>query len=121
MPGVGFPVRITCSPSAKRRGRPNRAMRATSSGTSTGNICASRASRVRETGSRTSRLADVLLHHVGVPRVRLRGVAAELAQRPALPQQVPALVELGLHRGKASALFGAELAALEEPVLFAHQ
>src|SRR5262249_22773710 len=62
-----------------------------------------------------------LLHRLGVARMRLRWIAAELAQRPALPQQVPALVELGLHRGEAPALFGAELTALEEPVLFAHE
>src|SRR2546423_14238592 len=67
------------------------------------------------------RSADVLLHHVGIARMRLRRIAAELAQRAALAQEIPALIELGLHLREALAFLGRELATLEETVLFTDQ
>src|SRR5262249_11193585 len=53
---------------------------------------------------RGHRLAFVAFHYSRGTRVRLGGIAAEFAQRPALPQQIPALVELGLDVGKSLAL-----------------
>src|SRR5438105_12072527 len=67
------------------------------------------------------RSADVLLHHVGIARMRLRRIAAELAQRAALAQQIPALIELGLHLREALAFLGRELASLKKAVLFADE
>ena len=50
MPALLFPACMMRVPPGKWRGVPKRAMRAISSGVSTGNICARRASRVGETG-----------------------------------------------------------------------
>src|SRR5690348_3413900 len=50
MPGLGLPVSNRRSPSAYRRTVPKRRMRAISSGVSTGNICARRASIVGKRG-----------------------------------------------------------------------
>src|SRR5258708_12754856 len=71
-------------------------------------------------GDCTPSLADVLLHHVGRPLMRLRRVVAELAQRAALAQEIPVLVELYLQRGEAMRLPRRKLAPLEEPGLFTH-
>src|SRR5262245_2752994 len=40
----------------------------------------------------------VVLDDIGRPDLRLIGIAAELAQRPSLPQQIPALIELHAQR-----------------------
>src|SRR5258708_31618627 len=72
-------------------------------------------------GDCTPSLADVLLHHVGRPVMRLRRVVTELAQRAALAQEIPVLVELHLQRGQMMRFFGRELAAFEEAVLFSDQ
>src|SRR3954467_15475437 len=79
-----------------------------------------RASRTGVTSDMV-RSADVLLHHVRIARMRLRRIAAELAQRAALAQQIPALIELGLHLREALAFLGRELATLEQAVLFADE
>src|SRR5262245_3103759 len=63
----------------------------------------------------------VLLHHVRIPGVGLRGVEPELAPRAALAQQVPALVELGLQRGEPVVFLGTKLTVLQKPVLFIGQ
>src|SRR5438876_8388158 len=53
--------------------------------------------------------------------MRLRRIVAELAQRAPLAQEIPVLVELRLERGQAMSLFGRELAAFEEAMLFSDQ
>src|SRR5262249_24221788 len=67
------------------------------------------------------RLAFVAFHYSRGTRVRLGGIAAEFAQRPALPQQIPALVELGLDVGKSLALVGGRGRVLEQLVLLGDQ
>src|SRR5258708_28184450 len=64
---------------------------------------------------RISFSAEILLDHLGRPDMRLGRIAAGLAQRAPLAQQVPALVELDLHVRQPFALVGIELALLEEP------
>src|SRR5215471_10290502 len=53
MPGLTLPISSTRSPPAKRRGFPKRCMRAISSASSTGNVCARRASSVGVEGAST--------------------------------------------------------------------
>ena len=53
--------------------------------------------------------------------MRLGRIAAGLAQRAPLTQQVPALIQLDLHVSQAFAAFWSEGSLLEKPVLFSHQ
>jgi hypothetical protein len=53
--------------------------------------------------------------------MRLRRVAAGFAQRPPLPQEVPALVQFDLHLGETLAAFRIEGFLPEKPVLLGHQ
>ena len=61
--------------------------------------------------------ADVLFSDLGAADMRLRRIAAELAQGTPLPQQIPALVELHLECAEAPNLLGSELTVLEESML----
>src|SRR5262245_61744696 len=65
--------------------------------------------------------AFVVLHHAGGAHVRLGGIVPGLLERPALAQQVPALVELGLDLREALALVRRRLGVLEQLVLFRDQ
>src|SRR5437762_3063518 len=53
--------------------------------------------------------------------MRLVRVAAGLAKRAALAQQVPALIELDLYRGEPTRLHVVERCAVEQFVLFADE
>ena len=64
---------------------------------------------------------DVLFNDFGVADMRLRRIAAELAQGAPLPQQIPALVELHLECAEAPNLLRSELTVLEESMLLLHQ
>ena len=65
-------------------------------------------------GSAAISSAQVALDLVGGPHRRVAGIATGFAQRPTLPQQVPALVELDLERPQPLVLLGlADLAVLE--------
>lgn len=52
------------------------------------------------------RSAEVAFDLVRRPDLGLAGIAAGLAQRPSLPQQIPALVERDLHRAQPLVLLG---------------
>jgi len=52
------------------------------------------------------RSAKVALDLTGWAQSRRSGIAAGLAQRPALPQQIPALIEFHFHGAEALVLLG---------------
>src|SRR5437764_12289827 len=69
-----------------------------SNASSSASIGESLTAPLRHGGRWVTRLLPVPLHRVGVADLRLVGVSSRVAERSALAKQVPAAVELDLHR-----------------------
>src|SRR5438552_18624282 len=102
-------------------------MRATSSGASTGKVCARRASSVGDAGlaiaiaaPAVTFSADVLLDDFGRPHVRLGRITGGFTQRGPMAQEDPALIQFDLHVGQSFAALRITRTLVQTAELFGH-
>src|SRR5262249_46374305 len=106
---------------------PSRSSRSISSdsreiASSSSGMSVSRGPRTHPTATGCSEpLLLVVLDDVGRPHLRLVRILAELAQRPPLPQQIPALIELDADRLEPRAPLIVELVLTAEGMLLVHE